>query len=132
VIPYVTLDTRHMQRQLSSIAAESDAQMVMFDQLGPKARAEFNYWPREPNVRTFMRQFKMLWNRDHTDMSTGIGASDVSYDDPEFDAAFARYIHDQYFALTRTRVECLTPRKLQRPYRARSLRIKLSGERLRT
>jgi hypothetical protein len=117
-----------MQRELSSIAAESDAQMSMFDQLGPKARMAFNYWPREPNVRTFMREFKMRWARARTDMSSGIGAADVPFDDPDFDAEFARYIHDQYFALTRTRVECLVPRKLQRPYRSRSLLIKLSSE----
>jgi hypothetical protein len=128
MIPYATLDTRHMPRQ-SSVADESDAQMVMFDQLGPKARMAFNYWPREPNVRTFMRQFKMQWAREQAGCAGEFVVADVPFDDPQFDAAFARYIHDQYFALTRTRVECLTPRKLQRPYRARSLRIKLSVER---
>jgi hypothetical protein len=121
-----------MQRELSSIAAESDAQMAMFDQLGPLAREAFNYWPREPNVRTFMRQFKLQWNRDHIDMSSGIGSPDVPFDDPQFDEAFAAYIKAQYAKLTGTIVTCLQPKRLQRPYRSRSLRIKLNGERLRT
>lgn len=121
-----------MQRALSSTAAESDAQMAMFDQLGPLAREAFNYWPREPNVRTFMREFKLDWSRSRTNMSTGEGPPDVPFDDPAFDAAFSVYIREKYFALTRTRVECLKPRRLQRPYRSRSLLIKLSGERSQT
>lgn len=111
-----------MQRELSSIAAESDAQMRMFDELGPKAREALNYWPREPNVRTFMREFKIAWGKSREN-----GADcfvDPPFDDPFFDAAFADYIWKKYRELTGTTIKCLVPRKLQRPFRSRSLRIR--------
>lgn len=122
------------QRQLSQVSAESDAQMAMFDQLGPRARDALNYWPREPNVRTFVRQFKMQWVRARLMQHINDGCvPDPAFDDPAFDAEFAAYIEKQYKALTGTVVPCLRPRKLQRPiYRARSQRIRLNGERLLT
>lgn len=107
-----------LSRELSSVGAESDAQMRMFDMLGPKAREALNYWPREPNVRTFMRSFKMEWTREQISRCRGddIDVPDVPFDEPAFDAAFADYIDRKFFDLTKTRIPCLQPSRKRRPY----------------
>lgn len=45
----------------SAVAVESDLQMQMWDELGPKARAALDSCLREPNIRALKSAFKKSW-----------------------------------------------------------------------
>lgn len=104
----------------AKVAVESNSQMREFDGFGPRARAAFNYGPRDPDVKTFRSNFVVRWNRNHLD-SEGRLTRQCVLTDPDIDNMFASYIDSIIVERTGQCIAWhhLEPSRLQRPYRFR-------------
>lgn len=107
-------------------AQESDAQMAMFDGLGPLARDALNDCPREPDVRTFIGAFTRSFNARYN--ASRFGNRKLVLTDPAVDAEFAAFIDGTIVEKMGESIAWhkLKPRRLARD-RWRSRPIKLNA-----
>lgn len=101
---------------LSSVDAESNAQMAMFDELGPKARLAIADCLRNPNLRALKSAFKQKWVNDWLE-SHGYDSVPPPKSFADLDDELAAFIIDKTRVLcpiTGKPLPCLEPRKLKR------------------
>ncbi len=108
----------------TNVGVESNSQMREFDAFGPRARAAFNYGPRDPDVKTFRSRFVQNWNRNHLDNDGGLTRQCV-LTDPDIDQMFAAYIDKIIVERTGQPIAWhdLKPKRMQRPYRSRPTKL---------
>lgn len=104
-------------RAVSLIAEESDLQMGMYDELGPKARRALDDCLREPNIRALKSAFKRAWVDAWWEKQGIEGTPPPQKTFAELDDEFTAFILEKtkvLCPLTGKPLTCLVPKKLKR------------------
>jgi hypothetical protein len=82
-----------LSKSPKQIAAESDAEMKLYDLLGPKAKQAIDSAPRQINIKLAIREFKLKPRPDSDWIDDCLPPIDLT--DPAGDERFAKYLDDK-------------------------------------